>query len=741
MPPKLLLTITLILFLHQALALSAPPSTPPQINIPRFNLPFLTKRDKPFSVADLSCNYQKMSKEALSVANTDEGSEIASVSQSLQDPDSTIASTVIPLTAPPFFTPTGLNQYNWLLWWHYYYYYYQLQVATPPVVRNRVVVRPFLGTSTLGSQVKQEPHWVNWVPLPKPVTEQQQQDQEQDQPTPTTSRPQLRTQSPRWMWQDPSNLPTPTAISSSTVGNFQQTATSMPTSMTSSSVLGSRGPVATTSTTMMATSTTTTLTSSTPSPTINSDLTLNAPTHQWRNLLLTSGVLTSNIPESASIATQARNTTGPTGNTWDFDPIDLQYVSIFDSINVTKTLTQLPTSGRAKNVPWSGDWWPRFFDGPNYRWNRSDYSPTEKYALAFGKDLITSMKIASRESGIASLDPRRAGYSRCNPFIQNACPQGYQCGFSRVEMLQKSMNRQPVSSIEAYCIPAWFGSCEGWAAAAAGHPEPRRSVRYNNVTFTITDIKGLLSILYSAYVQERGKSYRVGNYCSSIKCDEADFMDINPGMFHLLTTNWIGKQRKSLLLDVKAGKQIWNHPFLDYVIQELRPITNIAELMKLFAETPRTNFTATTPPPPGYNLAKFPRPPSSRLPSSRTRKLVYVKMFFQYVDERSGGRDNVCFTCRPGMEGNALKNMTTEYVLALDDKGEIIGGEWVRQGVIEHPDIMWIAKPPSLEAKEDAEYVVGHDVDIQGETPVTKEDIKKNGLKLVDVLNLAKLSI
>ena len=93
--------------------------------------------------------------------------------------------------------------------------------------------------------------------------------------------------------------------------------------------------------------------------------------------------------------------------------------------------------------------------------------------------------------------------------------------------------------------PHWHGHCNGWTAAAIRHAEPRRSVRRNGVTFTPSDIKGLLAEIYIyADTEFLGGIDRV----------------INPGTFHVVLTNWLGRGSYPIGMERTPGKEAWNHP-------------------------------------------------------------------------------------------------------------------------------------------------------------------------------------
>lgn len=97
--------------------------------------------------------------------------------------------------------------------------------------------------------------------------------------------------------------------------------------------------------------------------------------------------------------------------------------------------------------------------------------------------------------------------------------------------------------------PDWAGHCNGWTAAAIRHAEPQKSVRRGSVVFTPADIKALLAEVYT---------YNRTEFLGGM--DKA----INPGLMHILVTNWIGRQKHPIAMDSTVGKEIWNYPIYAY---------------------------------------------------------------------------------------------------------------------------------------------------------------------------------
>ena len=103
---------------------------------------------------------------------------------------------------------------------------------------------------------------------------------------------------------------------------------------------------------------------------------------------------------------------------------------------------------------------------------------------------------------------------------------------------------------------SWWGHCNGWAAAAILHNEPRVSrdleINGQTVEYTTADQKGLLTEShYSTYSRFYGsRYYKEGD----------DIADLYPKAFHNIINFYIRSQRVPLVFDTTAGDAVWNFP-------------------------------------------------------------------------------------------------------------------------------------------------------------------------------------
>jgi len=93
--------------------------------------------------------------------------------------------------------------------------------------------------------------------------------------------------------------------------------------------------------------------------------------------------------------------------------------------------------------------------------------------------------------------------------------------------------------------PNWHGHCNGWAAAAIRHAEPKTNVRVNGVTFTPADIKGLLAEIYI---------YNDVEHLAGVDTT------LEPGHFHAILANWLGRGAHPLGMEADPSEEKWNYP-------------------------------------------------------------------------------------------------------------------------------------------------------------------------------------
>jgi len=234
--------------------------------------------------------------------------------------------------------------------------------------------------------------------------------------------------------------------------------------------------------------------------------------------------------------------------------------------NLEYRAAELPRQGAATNIPWASSYWPVYQDSINYKWGSGDPAST-KYGKAFG--------ITGVENGVSQYHGIDAQSTR------TACTTDSQCNSSLGESCSKR-----TGATSGRCIPTWWGICHAWAPAAIMLPEPKKAVTYNGVEFKVNDIKALLTL-----VHDRTESRFVSLRCDALDSEQAitfdkygrpngggsptTCRDTNPGTFHVLMSNYLGKQGESFVYDRTWDGEVWNQPLRGYRITEMTEVSAV----------------------------------------------------------------------------------------------------------------------------------------------------------------------
>jgi hypothetical protein len=334
----------------------------------------------------------------------------------------------------------------------------------------------------------------------------------------------------------------------------------------------------------------------------------------------------------------------------------------------------LPRGGLAEPRPWADSYWPTYQDGINHRWQRTgrlldDLSPAEKYDAVYNgwdpqrvKGLRPYPAVYGRFND--AFDPEY--YERLGPLARDV---SLRFGNARTRnaaaaglLRYDGTARSGIAAEDFGGIEPWFGLCHAWAAAAILEPEPLQPVVRDGIRFEVSDIKALLIACY-----DRPNATLVGsrNDARDIDLDargrarKADARDVNPGAFHVLLANLLGRDRRSFLEDRTATYEVWTQPIRGFHVVTLDAVSE-AEAAELVQANGDYHF------------------------NERAARFFHVKTEVDYITESPPSR-------RPnGHDDDYERTDPYEYVLEATASGEIIGGEWVGTSRTEHPDFLWL---------------------------------------------------
>jgi len=224
---------------------------------------------------------------------------------------------------------------------------------------------------------------------------------------------------------------------------------------------------------------------------------------------------------------------------------------------------------------------------------------------------------------------------------------------------ERTMVRGPIFGLLRFPVertPGWHGHCNGWTAASIRHPEPQNKVTRNGVVFTPADIKGLLAEIYM---------YNQSEFLGGV--DDA----INPGTFHAIIANWLGRGSHPVGMETALGREVFNYPIYAYA----------------------------------SSFAK------------RSDTKIEVKM-------------NVAYTLSTNREHDRSQHMHRikyfHYQLNLNEQGEIIGGHYY--GDSERLDMLWVPLHPVAAGKEGNEKGNPH-VDVDEVLSIWRESVSEESRK------------
>tara|TARA_B100000749_G_scaffold280889_1_gene280134 strand:- start:28102 stop:29574 length:1473 start_codon:yes stop_codon:yes gene_type:complete len=224
-------------------------------------------------------------------------------------------------------------------------------------------------------------------------------------------------------------------------------------------------------------------------------------------------------------------------------------------------------------------------------------------------------------------------------------------------------------------VETWMGICHGWAPAAYLSPRPVKSVEFKTaegqtLKFYPAELRGLASFMWA---EGQYRTRFLGGRCNEKEPEldeegrliEPQCLDTNPGNWHTIVVNQIGKARKSFIMDATYDYQVWNQPVYAYSYRYfnpnlMRPVETLAE-----AKVDRVDLTD--------DIFANHRAEAMASVVGVIMDLAYISEISAYQSEVDRSQDNVVW-------------VRYTYDLELDAEGNIVGGEWYN---LAHPDFLW----------------------------------------------------
>lgn len=350
------------------------------------------------------------------------------------------------------------------------------------------------------------------------------------------------------------------------------------------------------------------------------------------------------------------------GSSFAFTPWDAANDPNRLDTNYSRNFFELPQEAWLDKLPWSDSYWPSTSRGLAWRWQGTS---TTSYRASSNRELVNM-----NEDQLRALSP----IEKLDVYLGNADPSLNSDRYYarlKAEIARTSPSRtNPV-------IDSWEGVCNGWAAAAIHHPEPKAvkvavdlnvdgQTRQIHLPFSSSDVKALMSLYYFNTMSARGSSiYRtLGMRCEGlssyyvttgrgryrtqqlVSTTSAECEDTNAGAFHVVLTNQIGIKKESFIADIDPSNQVWNHPVTGY----------------------RMNILGQ-------------RRPSAGAARDAVREIVVDTTMFYRIETTPHRYPHGSSDWNFAHQGRQYK-----YAVELDAADRIVGGSWISN---DHPDFLW----------------------------------------------------
>lgn len=317
-------------------------------------------------------------------------------------------------------------------------------------------------------------------------------------------------------------------------------------------------------------------------------------------------------------------------------------------------LEELKLFGRVLSVnesslPWSSSYFPTWYGGVAGRWQDN--------LVLLSLRSLRGQSMIEEEEARTLLGTNPASTRGLAPTEKYDLAVGdYQFHSTAFEARERGHNTPSIFGT----TPFWAGYCNGVAESAVRHREPFREVDVINpdgqrVRFHPNDVKALLAL---AYIRSGHGVWVLGYRCNYLKTSTEACKDVNAGTFVIALLNRIGLARESFVIDKEP----------------LLPVINVG------VSDARVDIT---------------RPPYDPPKGTRAAKLVDVRMEIGASSTQLGYGDANVADETPGVfkkVGLRRERLTYSATLALDARGDIIGGAWSAPEM-HGPDMVWGVKP------------------------------------------------
>lgn len=369
-------------------------------------------------------------------------------------------------------------------------------------------------------------------------------------------------------------------------------------------------------------------------------------------------------------------------------------------------------SGRSRVMAWPDTYWPTFEDGLGHRWQSTSgdhdntcssdidcLSPLEKYDMAFN-----NWRPQKKFFEYRPFDPNQCGWTD-RPVAKHWDDQLYLMrgpAASRIQGnaichngIDDSQNGMVDDCTKNGCeylshsgqamLPRWFGLCHQWVPASILQPEPQHAVVIKTadgiaVPFQVSDIKGLSmtlgynTIFFGTRCDLEDKNIPRDRFG---RIDNQACRNTNAGAFHVILANMIGRDGRPFAMDRTWDAPVWNQPIVGYKLISETDIDSAADACRWLGGCSGSGYN--------WNL--------------NAKSWVAISVSVSWVSESYPSRSP-----RMSMAERFISSSKYNYLLELDARGNIVGGEW-KFGEPEHPDFLFLPFERESRVEDDFQNV------------------------------------
>ena len=272
---------------------------------------------------------------------------------------------------------------------------------------------------------------------------------------------------------------------------------------------------------------------------------------------------------------------------------------LFESgVEVETNIMRLPAEGKLTYKPWSDYYWPIATGGVSLRYGDPDFEEllAEENSKEEGVSYERVINYYQQPADFLKLQPFTADerqkqldmYSPAEKYDLLVGSKDFQLTNYVKDQGRKYMD-------ENGTVAMWMGICHGWAVAAYASPRPARTIAVKaldgktTINFYPHDLRALVSLKWASASSWKGMF--IGGRCNisehpeddddkKLNIDEetgrvldAECFDTNPGTWHTVITNKIGRYNESFIMDATFDAEVWNQPVYSYKVQYYHPRT------------------------------------------------------------------------------------------------------------------------------------------------------------------------